>query len=658
MTFVGGWRIGVTEDEPYHVQRFDNYLQTGWYLGDGQLDHGRPAAGMTQQYVYGPATTLVLHAVNAVVGVEPWGHAGTSADAYAVRHLSVGVFGVLGLLAVVLTGRVLFRRWDWGVLAGATMAAVPLWTGHAMFNVKDVPVGTGYAWATLGLVVLARDREPAAWWLRWGGPAALVLGSVLAVGTRPAMWSGIAFGAVVLLVCRGLRRDPARFIERVRADLWVVRDLAVVAAVGWLLLWWMDPKVFGSPTTLLIKSVHSSADFQDITAPWAAVPVWVAMQIPLLVVGLALAGSYVVVRRTVAARFRPSVVESRWLLVGVQAFAMPIGVILTASPVYGDLRQLLFSVPASALLATLGARRLLLGAGRSKDRFGGGMAAAVIGAAILVPVAMQAMLFPYNYTFYNPLAAVAGLTTNGDYYRASGRALVAEVPLRGRFVCSPEFDGDKRATREAHLNGWMDCRSDMTSPIAAFQDSFAGPSTDLASDEFWAMTFQAKVAVSPNCQPITGISRRTLWQHLRMATLSRCRLPFPTLPSRMVKFEEKNEVAMLLPDLGWLLPSFDESGFGIRAHGGRSTMVFRLPGSARGKSATLVLRTAEAASPETTFGGISVAPVRLHSGSGFALELPQDLVDRAVDRAQTLEFRSSGPDDLVMKVLSIELQTG
>jgi hypothetical protein len=53
-----------------------------------------------------------------------------------------------------------------------------------------------------------------------------------------------------------------------------------------------------------------------------------------------------------------------------------------------------------------------------------------------------------------------------------------------------------------------------------------------------------------------------------------------------------------------------------------------------------------------------VAPVRLHSGSGFALELPQDLVDRAVDRAQTLEFRSSGPDDLVMKVLSIELQTG
>ena len=166
MTFVGGWRVGVTEDEPYHVQRFDNYVQTGWYLADGQFDHGAPAEGMTQQYVYGPASMLVLHGVNAVVGVEPWGHAGVSAHAYAVRHLSVGVIGVLGLLAVVLTGRVLFRRWDWGVLAGATMAAVPLWTGHAMFNVKDVPVGTGYAWATLGLVLLAREREAARWWVR------------------------------------------------------------------------------------------------------------------------------------------------------------------------------------------------------------------------------------------------------------------------------------------------------------------------------------------------------------------------------------------------------------------------------------------------------------------------------------------------------------
>jgi hypothetical protein len=457
--------------------------------------------------------------------------------------------------------------------------------------------------------------------------------------------------------CRLLRREPARLSERLRADLWVLRDLAIAVVVSGLLLWWMDPKVFGSPLPLLYKSVHSSAEFQDITAPWAAVPVWVAMQIPLLFVAFALVGAYVVVRRTVAAGYRPGVVETRWLLIGVQAFAMSVGVMVTASPVYGDLRQLLFSVPASALLATLGARRLLLGANRAKDRRVGSMAWTLVGAALLVPVAMQAMLFPYNYTFYNPLAAVAGLTTNGDYYRASGRELAADVPLKGRFVCSPEFDEDERATREAHLNGWMDCRSDITAPVSPYRDSFAGTTTKIAADEFWAMTFQSNRKIGSNCQRVTSVSRRTLWQHLQMATLSRCRLAFPTLPDRLVEFREQSDIAMRLPDLGWLLPSFDETGLGIRAHGVRSTMVFRLPESARGKPATLVVRTAEAANPETAFGGVSVTPHRLSSGSGFTLTLPPELVNRALGQAQTLEFRAGSSGDLVMKVLSIQLLT-
>jgi len=658
MTFVGGWRNGITEDEPFHVQRFDNYVHTGWYLGEGQLDHGRPAAGMTQQYVYGPATMLVLHAVNAVVGVEPWDRAGTSADAYAVRHLGVGVFGVLGLLAVIVTGRVLFRRWDWGVLAGATMAAVPLWTGHAMFNLKDVPVGTGYAWATLGLVLLARDGPSSRRWVRWGTPIVLVCGIVLAVGTRPAMWSGIAFGAVVLLAFRALRREPAGFVERVRADGWVLGDLLVTVVLSWLLLWWMDPKVFHAPLTVLTKSVHSSSDFLGISAPWGAVPLWVSMQVPVLVLVLALVGSVVVVRSAVAARFRLGAVGIGWLLVGAQAFAMPVGVMLTRSPVYGDLRQLLFSVPATALLATLGMSRVLAGADRADDARVGTMARALVAGGIVVPVLMQGMLFPYNYTFYNPLAVVAGLTTSGEYYRASGRELAPDVPLHGRMVCQPEGDEKGRALREAHLNGWMDCRSDIASPIAAFRQDFAGVSTPIAQDEFWAITFQPKIQTAPNCRRVTSVSRRTLWQHLQMATLVRCSLAFPTLPAGTVEFRETNELAVLLPDLGWLLPSVDQSGYGIRTHGVRSTLVFRLPASMRGTPATLVLRTTEPARPEVSFGGVALQPRPLPSGAGFSVTIPSDLVDLAVARPQELALSAGRSGDFPMKLLSIELARG
>jgi hypothetical protein len=658
MTFAGGWSGGVTEDEPFHVQRFDHFLQTGWYLGDGQMDHGRPAAGMTQQYVYGPAAMLVLHAVNALVGVEPWGRAGTSADAYGVRHLSVGFFGLLGVLAVVLAGRVLFRRWDWGVFAGAVMVAVPLWTGHAMFNLKDVPVATGYAWATLGLLVLAREHEAARWWVRWGGPVALVAGTVLSVGTRPAIWSGIAFGAVVLLVGRGMRREPAALMARVRADVWVLRDLVVATLASWLLLWWMDPKVFGAPATVLIKSVHSSATFYGIATPGAVVPIWVAMQIPLLVGGFALVGTTVVLRRTIAAKFRPAAAETRWLVVGAQAFAMPVGVIVTQSPVYGDLRQLLFALPASTLLATLGIHRLLVGAGSVRDPHVATMARWSVAVGLTVPVVMQGLLFPYNYVYYNPLAALAHLNTNGDFYHASGRALAGEVPLDGRMVCQPEGDEGGRATREAHLDGWTDCRTDMTSPVAPYQRDFSGSTVALGPEEFWAMTFQPGLQPAPNCQPVTHVSRRTLWQHLSMATLARCTLPFPTLPDRTVEFRETDPVAVRLPDLGWLLPSVDQSGYGIRARGPVSTVVFRLPESARGKPATLTIRTAESASPVTTFGGVLLPITALSSGTGFTVTIPRDLVDRAIGEPQTLEFRSGASGGLVMKVLSIQLATG
>jgi hypothetical protein len=660
MTFVGGWRVGVTEDEPYHVQRFDNYLQTGWYLADGQLDHGHPSAGMTQQYVYGPAATLVLHGVNALVGVEPWGHAGTSAHAYAVRHLSVGVFGLLGLVAVVLTGRVLFWRWDWGVLAGALMAAVPLWTGHAMFNVKDVPVATGYARATMGLVLLARERMAARWWVRWGGPVTLAAGLVLAVGTRPAMWSGIAFGAVVLLLFRGLRREPARLVDRVRADLWVLWDLVVAALASWLLLWWMDPKVFSSPLLLLYKSVHSSATFKGRSSPWHTVADLIALQAPLVLLVFFLMGSGIVVLRVVASRGRLSATETRYLIVGSQAVAMPIGAMVASSPIYGDLRQLIFSVPASALIATVALVQVCESSGRARSGRAFGLPL-VISASILVPVISQAMLFPYNYAFYNPLQSLTGVHTNGEYLRGSAIELVADVPPSGRLVCIPETDRMAPvrmadATRRGHLNGWTDCRTDLLSPISPYASKLAGRPEQLDQDAFWAISFNPAGLVPKNCSRAAEVSRRTLWQHLHMATLSLCRLAFPTMPMGTVAFTTVKSAADLLPDEGWHLPGFDQTLRGLLTVGHRSTMTFRLPAQLRGSAIDLEIRTAEPANPEITFGGVHLAVGSSSDPTTLVVEIPRDLVDRSIAEPLSLVFASRSSAPLEMKVLSLSVQ--
>jgi hypothetical protein len=659
MTLVGAWRIGVTTDEPYHVQRFDNYVQTGWYLYDGQLDGGRPAAGMTQQYVYGPAAMLVLHGVNAVVGVEPWGHAGISADAYAVRHLTVGAFGLLGLLAVVLTGRVLFRRWDWGVLAGALMAAVPLWTGYAMFNLKDVPVATGYAWATLGLVLLARERQTARWWVRWGAPAVLAAGVVLAVGTRPAMWSGIALGALVLIGCRLLRREPARLGARLRADMWVLRDLVAVAVVSWLALWWVDPNIFGSPATALVKSVHSSATFRETQTPWSDLPRWVAFQLPLVFVLSFVAGSLVLLRRVTKVFPHLEATDVRWVVVGAQAVCMPIGVMVTEAPIYGDLRQLLFSLPGAALIATAAIARV--SARPSRAGQSAAWIAPAFGLGIILPVVSQLMLFPYNYVFYNPLAWLTHLGTNGEYLRGSAVELAPELPSRGRVVCVPEQDrtgpvSTASATRRGHLNGWTDCRTDPVSPISAYSADMRGPTRVLDADQFWAVSFSPSGAVAKNCSRVAGVSRRLLWQRVEMATLSLCRLPFPTVPVGSVNFRPEDRLAGLIPDQGWHLLGFDQTQVGLLTAGPRSTITFRLPSQVRGGDVDLEVRTARPAHPQITVGGVPLTSRSTSDPLALVIVIPHDLVDRAIDEPLTLAFESRSSTPLEMKVLSLSLQ--
>ena len=98
-TFVGGWLTGVSWDETYHVMRLTTFLEHGWYLLERDMLGGEPGPWEDQQYVYGPATTLLLHAWSVLWGVEGWGTVSASATAYAVRHLGVTLLSLVGVAA-------------------------------------------------------------------------------------------------------------------------------------------------------------------------------------------------------------------------------------------------------------------------------------------------------------------------------------------------------------------------------------------------------------------------------------------------------------------------------------------------------------------------------------------------------------------------------
>jgi hypothetical protein len=655
MIFVGGWRIGVTWDEPIHVQRLNTYLETGWYLGDGQLDDGEPGPAMTQQYVYAPATMLILHGLGVATGVEEPEAASASADAYAVRHLGIGLISLLGILAIAGTARLLFRRWHWALVAAGVLAVFPMWAGHSMFNIKDVPVATGFSLATLGLSLIAREAEGSDWRIRVAGPAALAGGTLLAMGTRPGMWVGIFASVTVLVASLLLRPGQGPFASRLRGDLWRYRDVAVSIVVAGVGLWLIDPRVFDSPLTAMWKAAFSSASFLDAHARWTFVPSRVFLQVPVLMLGFVGFGAVIAATSLLRTRLRPGVFESRLLLVLVQMLALPMIAIVREASLYGDLRQLLFAAPATALVATLGMARLSELARASSDRNGPPMVAAVTCVALVAPLVDQATLFPYNYAYYNPLAAVARVPTDGEYYRGSGRELVPRLPSDGRIVCSPQADREGLAMRMAHLDGWAECRTALFSPISAYTDRQRHADLGrLGADEFWAITFNSEGKIPKNCELVSGVDRRAGWRRLGLATLSRCSRPFPVLSTSEVKITDRLNRGLDFPDLGWIIPATDGTSVGVRSVAeGPSTMTFRLAKDFAGHDVRLLVRTSRESSAAVTFGGVPLDARRTDQPRGLEMVIPRELVDRAVVDALSLEFRSTSSDPLDLKVVAL-----
>jgi hypothetical protein len=557
MLFVGATRTGVTTDEPYHVQRFENYLHSGWYIVDFQSYDGQPGPGVTDQYVYGPATMWLLHGWNRVLGIDGAGEVATTATAYAARHVGVALIGLLGIAAVSALARIVLRSWGWGLVGAAMLASTPMWLGHSMFNVKDPAVGTGYTLATLGLVIIGREHRGGGW-IRVAGPVALGAGTWLALGTRPGMWAGVAAGVVALVVLTALRRrGPGE-----RWGWWRLVELCAALIAAALLLWWVYPEVFGHPLTMLTRSSQSSASFLGIESSRLFVPVRVLFLMPALILALEAVGVVVALRRLVSTRMRADADLTALALVGVQLVALPTVTLIHPSGLYSDLRQLLFGAPAAAFFATFGLACILRRASSELDRRVLPMATLAGSLAIALPMVDQATLFPYNYGYYNVLTDVAraGAVAPLDYYKASMRELAPELPEGEWVVCNPLLLQGNVASHVARLDGAVDCATSMTSPLSQRLPGRAAVEPD-PDAPFLAVTTGG--IVPANCERVDEVSKRHGPRRVELSTLSRCRLEAGVLSTTAV-----TDTALRVPYLfsGWYTSS--------RMDGAESVLVF------------------------------------------------------------------------------------
>jgi hypothetical protein len=661
MAVVGAFHTGISWDEPFHVMRLRNYFAHGWFSLDWAVGKNDTTSGDNNTLVYGPVAMLVLHGFAALLGVEGWHTVSTTPHAYDIRHLGVVIIGLIGTGAAAAITRILLGSWRWALFTAAALLALPMWTGHMMFNIKDVPVATGYTLMTLALVSMVAPVK--------GHRALRILGLtggiVLMVGTRPAMATAVVAGVVVLAAGVSV---AGRFGNRRTALLEVGGALTIAAAV----LVAIYPNLYANPANL-ISSAQQSASFRDGTdASWGYVPFFVAVQVPLLLLGFSLVGIASSLR-FVRSSWRTDTSQAiRLVLVGTQLFALPLVAVAKHSDLYNALRQLLFASPAWAVLATVGVAVALrraqdlaperIKAGRKPRVRLIGVAA---GLALLAPVAAQATQFPYQYAYYNLSVDALGLHVPTDYWRVSVPALLPQIPTDGQIVCGPTRSstlgalagtpGTNGIAESALVAGRyssdssVDCRTDPLGPLAPSWSADGLSLTDaLPSDEFYAV-IDRNHAVPANCTKLASVNRNRDGRTVSETYVARCHLSTAPLGTAPVAFTRTVVDGNMIPAKwayapeGWVMR---ETLTALDSAGPTAELAFA-PASCGAASCSLLIDGDAPADLIATLNGTTVS-VRATHGS-LTLPLPGDVSDAWIT------FHRSSGKSLDLRVRSLRL---
>lgn len=538
---AGALAVGVTTDEPVHVDRASSWLDSGWYVPEDFMVDGRPRDDdYSSPYVYGPAYSALAHIANVVVGNEGIGEISGSGGAYKVRHLTVALLAVLTIAAVGFAVAFLTRSPRFGLWAAACLVAIPEWTGQSFFNPKDVPAACGYTLLTVGLVMALGGggrEEPPSSRRRFAVGALLAGGFFVAAGTR---LSFLVPFLVSVAIYAALRLGQWKLGGVVR-DGSMDRAVAGGAAAGIGAIAVLYPKVAISPFTLLTETISGSAGYPwrgfTLTAgqllsehpPWWYLPAWVGAALPLLLGGLAVLGVVLGMRSLLAARgisWRGPVWRHRELglvLVIAQLLLLPLGAVVTGAVMYSGMRQHLYVLPAVAILAGVGARGFWLWlSAREPARTWRPTAIAILAIAPLFPVAEQTLLFPYNYVYVNPVAGIGGVNDRWetDYWFASRPEALSHVPRSAELLCSrylvPAFQLPYGPLFQA-------CRSAQTEPFADRRGTDVKDEWRDDNSATWVIGRKRAGNHPPDyCDEVNDVTRWLRGESVTMAFVLRC----------------------------------------------------------------------------------------------------------------------------------------
>lgn len=474
LAFSGGWLIGVSTDEPFHVSRLKSFFDSGWYLVGSQIGNGVPKEGVSDAYVYGPIAALFSHLIAITFGAEQFGVVLASAEAYAARHIGIALISLCALAAVTGITRLMLGTWFWGMFAAALLSSLPLWTGHAMFNIKDIPVASGYAVYTLGILLIYQHVLKRRSWIHLTGAVLITfIGVIISMGTRPGMWVFLVASALAAYLFLNLKRDQKGDFFNLSKNLKFVFWIFVPFVVSYFVFLYLYPNAFKDPLVALWNSAFRSAHYNIWNGGWLTNgyihgqpppiwywPAWLAHQTPIGILSLYVIGLFVSVitlfkfiKKNVFSTF-DQVQSVGIFLILSQALLAPIMSIVIGSTVYSGTRQFLFIYPALSVLGTIGFYYLTQFVKQRLKLIPSLLLVALFLLAIISPTIDQWRLFPYSYAYLNEIATLKKIDGNWptDYWRTSVRALLKNAEQGIPIDCRGNPPEPNRGAQSLNIN--------------------------------------------------------------------------------------------------------------------------------------------------------------------------------------------------------------
>jgi hypothetical protein len=437
---------GLGWDDYTHAEYADLLLRM---YGSGFKDTA--ALSFANLYMYGGGFDMAAALLHKVIPLE----------LFETRRLLGAIVGLIGLAVTWRLG----RRVGGPVAGLATvllLALCPTFYGHMFMNPKDAPFAVAMVILMLGLVRLAEEYPSPS-------PRTILivgLGAGLSIGSRILGGLALIYAVVGFLPLfleeihtHSVREAAHRFVH-------VVYVLLPGLVLGYLvmgLIWpWsiMEP---GNPFHALTyfshffekpwKEMFDGALVSVPDMPWSYLPTLFALQLPEVLLGLAIAG----VAGTLLSLSRTDVPARRKtiLLMLTLAATLPLVVAMVKRPaLYNGIRHFIFVIPPMTVLAGT-AFAWLMNWLRERHRSWQPAVVAVFAFGLMLPLGEMIRLHPYQYTHFNHIAGT--VRAADDLYMLDywGLALKQasdslreelterqEVPPRGRkwkvAVCGPQ----------------------------------------------------------------------------------------------------------------------------------------------------------------------------------------------------------------------------